>query len=89
MNFCGSGVRDFGPAGPSIFYPKTTLQLCAGEVLMTQLKEDGKPNNSGALRDPQPSNWPGGLVHGLPLWLKGYTIQPLAYFDPNVTNLKF
>ena len=51
-----SGVRDFGPARPSIFLPQNYLTKVCWGGSYTQLKEDGKPNNSGDLRDPQPSN---------------------------------
>ena len=56
LNFSVSKVRDSGLAGPLIFHPEITLQSCPGEVLLLQLKEDGKPSKSGDLRNPQPSN---------------------------------
>ena len=56
LNFGGSGVKDFGPAGPSIFLPQNYLTVMSRAGSNAQLKEDGKPNTSGDLRDPQPSN---------------------------------
>ena len=46
----------FGMGRPSIFLPQNYLAVLCQAGWNAQLKEDGKPNNSRDLRDPQPLN---------------------------------
>ena len=66
-----SGVRDFGPAGPSIFYPKLLTVVNWIGFAILQLNKDSKSKHYGRSEEilSLRYNWV-GLVPGLPLWPK-------------------
>ena len=56
VNFRVPELEILDQPDPLFFTPKLPYSCVLERFLILQLKEDGKPNNSGDLRDSQPPN---------------------------------